>query len=180
MAFVNIMYVKLRHVSEMFACDNKAYGFQPCRQCCFSSSSYALSNIYHWLAVQETILWVAVLLCFCISLDKQNVDTFQTFRIMRTEVRRCSCSFSMQSLQFLSGAPKPCALHTELRGWKLSQGSHNGTICTDNNRALFQIRQRSLESKGDRYMLLTFEDHPHHIKVNNGLFMKMWNTVQFL
>ncbi|XP_043192250.1 integrator complex subunit 6-like, partial [Amphibalanus amphitrite] len=27
-----------------------------------------------------------------------------------------------------------------------------------------KIRQRSPESKGDRYMLLTFEDHPHHIK----------------
>ncbi|XP_037075293.1 integrator complex subunit 6-like [Pollicipes pollicipes] len=27
-----------------------------------------------------------------------------------------------------------------------------------------KIRQRSPESKGDRYMLLTFEDHPYHIK----------------
>lgn len=29
----------------------------------------------------------------------------------------------------------------------------------------FKVRQRSPESRGDRYMLLTFEDPPNNIKV---------------
>lgn len=36
-----------------------------------------------------------------------------------------------------------------------------------------KIRQRSLESRGDRYMLLTFEEPPNNIKAGKLTFSKV-------